>query len=87
MSVLCPDRRGESGSLLGLTSSVGLGRGWGTADKVWAVPAVAKTCRTSPQSEADHVLPQRSLPCIVGPSAEPSSSGPRKMWAATHACS
>ena len=44
---------------------------WG----VWGVPAVAKTCRTSPQSEADHVLPHRSWPCIVGPSAEPSCIG------------
>ena len=34
VSVLCPDTRGESGSLLGLTSSVGLGRGRDKADRV-----------------------------------------------------
>ena len=72
-SVPCPNKRkGRSSSLLGLTCSVRLGRGWSLLD---TIGVCGETCGKLLQSEAVCALPLRRWPQVMCPSAEMGCSG------------
>lgn len=86
VSVLYPERRGESSSLLGLTYLVELGRGKGTADTV----GICGECPPQPRSAGSHhslrqvvCFPRGVGPGLLVPQQSQAAQALRKVWAVT----
>lgn len=78
VSVLCPERRGESSSLLGLTCSVGLGRRKGMADTTGVCgesPPQLRPVKSCHSLRRVSHFPWGDWPWMLGLCVEPSSSG------------
>ena len=78
VSVLYPERRGESSSLLGLNCSVGLGRWKGMAHTIGVCgdsPPQPRPVKSRHSLRRVLHLPRGDWPWMLGLSVEPSSSG------------